>query len=124
MRYLALTLNLVLSLIVCNFAWAQPIEDDKAILSIIGEAENQGLKGMKAVAHAIRNRGTLRGVCGFKNPRVVEDKFSMAIYQKASRAWHESEVEEDFTGGADHWENVEEFGRSILGRFMRRDVQT
>lgn len=63
------------------------ISDEKAILSIIGEAEDQGYEGMLAVACAIRNRGTLKGVFGINNLRVKHERYSKAIWFQAKKAW-------------------------------------
>jgi spore germination cell wall hydrolase CwlJ-like protein len=88
---------------------SQMIDNKMAVLAIIGEAENQGDRGMLAVACAIRNRGTLKGVYGFKSPRVVGKKYSMKTYESAVKAWERSQ-NVDITGGATHWENVLAFG--------------
>lgn len=85
------------------------IKDSDAIKAIIGEAENQGYEGMLAVACAIRNRGTLKGVYGLNAPRVKNYKFSHKIHRQAFLAWSESE-KHDITHGATHWENIKAFG--------------
>lgn len=90
-------------------AHAQDIDDGDAIKAIIGEAENQGYKGMLAVACAIRNRGTLKGVYGIRAPRVKNYLYSRATHRMAFLAWHESE-KHDITNGATHWENIKAFG--------------
>lgn len=89
---------------------SESISTYRAVNAIIGEAENQGYQGMLAVAHAIRNRGTLKGVYGERAPRVVQRKFSEKTYQLALKAWCESQLTEDFTHGATHWENIKAFG--------------
>lgn len=91
-------------------AYAASIDSDKAIAAIIGEAENQGFTGMLAVAHAIRNRGTLKGVYGSHAPRVKHHLYSARIYQLANLAWQQSGADYDITHGADHWENIKAFG--------------
>lgn len=112
-----------------------PIPDDRAILAIIGESENQGKDGMLAVACALRNRGTLKGVYGEKNRRVKGGLYTKGTYLKAQKAWLESKrmVEPitencyipepskphfnipicpiDPTQGANSWENINEFGK-------------
>lgn len=82
----------------------------QAILAIIGEAENQGYQGMLAVACAIRNRGTLKGVYGLNAPRVKQHKYSDATYKLAQKAWYAS-FRQDITNGATHWENIKAFGK-------------
>lgn len=83
------------------------IEDSKAIRAIVGEAANQGRSGMLAVAGAIRNRGTLKGVYGVKNPAC--DKQPSWVWQRAREAWASSATN-DITKGATHWEAVKTFG--------------
>lgn len=86
------------------------ITDQKAILSIIGEGENQGYTGMLALAGAIRNRGTLQGVYGLNAPRVIKRKYSVDTYRTAQKAWAQS-AGKDITNGATHWENINSFGK-------------
>ncbi len=81
------------------------------VLCMIGEAENQGYIGLLAVAEAIRNRGTLRGVYGCQAKRVLEERFSEQTYQLAQQAWLDSAEEGDITNGATMWENVKAFGK-------------
>lgn len=84
-----------------------PFSDDQAVRAIVGEAENQGYLGMLAVAHAIRNRGTLQGVVGAeRNLRFVP----AWVWDKARQAWKSSATGPDITYGATHWENVRAFG--------------
>lgn len=91
--------------------------DEKAIKSIIGEAENQGYDGMLAIACAIRNRGTLKGVYGLNAPRVKNNKYTKRIYLEAKQAWETSKKliqwggNYDASGGANHWENINQFGK-------------
>ena len=103
-------------------AYAAEIPSNEAVRSIIGEAENQGYEGMYAVACAIRNRGTLKGVYGSRSIqeiggrlfRVSPDgrrwRISDDTWQKASKAWFMSADGPDITNGATHWENVRDFG--------------
>lgn len=104
----------------CAVASADEIPTDKAILAVIGEAENQGYKGMLAVSCAIRNRGTLKGVYGLINPRITTHKYSYKIYDMATRAWFASYYT-DITNGATNWENVKAFG---CPSWMKRCVET
>jgi hypothetical protein len=104
---------LIMGLIVCSvilfFALAvchaEEIIDDKAIKCITGEAENQGYQGQLAVAVAIRNRNTLKGVYGCNHKRKTPDY----IYQQVKRAWEESKTNRIHTGT--HWENIKAFGK-------------
>jgi hypothetical protein len=62
---------------------------------------------MLAVAGAIRNRGSLKGVYGLKNP--IADKQPDWCWQRARAAWAISKTN-DITRGASHWENTKAFG--------------
>lgn len=81
--------------------------DGEAIHAILGEARGEGLAGMYAVAHAIRNRGTLRGVYGL----IAEFKVDDDTMQEATTAWRMSKYLPDPTHGATHWENINKFGK-------------
>ena len=63
-----------------------PISDRLAIRAIIGEGANQSDAALAAIASAIHNRGTLRGVYGLTNP--VGDHASDALCARATRAWN------------------------------------
>lgn len=115
-----LVLAALLSLLFIPCAHAA-IDDQKAVLSIIGEAENQGPKGMLAVACAIRNRGTLKGVFGLNAPRVKRSLYNAATLKAARNAWNMSKIK-DITGGADHWENVTAFGRPYWAASMTKTI--
>ncbi len=100
-------------------ASAVNIQDQPAIRAIVGEAANQGYTGMLAVAGAIRNRGTLQGVYGLRNP--AADRQSREVWARARQAWAASATN-DITGGATHWENVRAFGMPAWARAMRKTV--
>ncbi len=97
----------------------KPINDNLAIRGIVGEAGNQGYKGMLAVGAAIRNRGTLRGVYGVKNP--IVDKQPQWVFNMAAKAWNESRTN-DITRGATHWENVKAFGKPYWAKKMTQTI--
>ena len=86
----------------CQPAWAE-IDDSLAIRAIVGEASNQGERGMLAIACAIRNRGTLHGVYGVKAKHV--DKEPQWVWDRACKSWEKSK-NVDIVNGADHWENL------------------
>ena len=108
MAFLAVIISILM--VSCVHAATVPYNERNAILAIIGEGENQGYTGMLALAGAIRNRGTLKGVYGVKAPRVVKRLYSKATYAMAQKAWAES-LKVDITKGADHWENIKAFGK-------------
>lgn len=99
---------LSLFLIGCDVVYGK-VPEDQAILAIIGEAEDQGPEGMLAVACAIRNRDSLKGVYGVTSPRVKKHLYSHGVYLSAKKAWKES-ASVDCTHGATHWENTKAFG--------------
>lgn len=79
-----------------------PIKDEDAIKTIIGEGESTGFQGMRALASAIRNRGTLQGAYGLKSPRVVNKLYSPKTERLATQAWEDSK-KKDYSEGANHW---------------------
>lgn len=106
-------LVLAIGLLMFSCQAAHAYSDEQAILAVIGEAENQGYQGMKAIACGIRNRGTLKGVYGLNSPRVKKHKYSENTAAQAMVAWETSDDPDQcrFLGGADHWENVKAFGK-------------
>lgn len=74
---------------------------------------------MLAVACAIRNRGTLKGVFGSRAKHV--DKQPKWVFDRARKAWAES-ANKDITGGANHWENVKAFGKPYWADSMTKTV--
>lgn len=97
---------LVAFLLMCAFArGCHAYTDQEAIKAVIGEAEGEGFKGMLAVAGAIRNRGTLKGVYGLHAQRVLTHKYSKMTYKQATRAWNDSK-HMDISKGAKYWEGT------------------
>lgn len=86
-------------------AHASNLPKHRVVDAIIGEAEGEGYQGMLAVACAIRNRGTLKGVYGENAPRVRNHRYSSKTFVLAVKAYEES-AKRDITGGADHWEGT------------------
>jgi hypothetical protein len=89
-------------------AWGNDIPKHKAIACIIGEAEDQGPEGMRAIAHALRNRRTTLGVYGCTSKRVKNRLYSSKTLVQAIKAWEESRpgaatAAIDPTNGANHW---------------------
>lgn len=97
---------------------AHAFTEDEAVRAIIGE-DSSSYEGMYAVACAIRNRGHLKGVYGFRAVRWsngVLKRYSGARVSEvigpntlhlAQKAWFESEDGYDVTGGAKHWEGTQ-----------------
>ncbi len=86
-----------------NASTHKPIDDHKAVLTLIGEAESGGLEGMRAVASAIRNRGTLQGAYGLNSKRVRNNMYSPKTLALAKQAWEDSKKQDYSGGGANHW---------------------
>ena len=82
--------------------------NEQAVKAIIGEAENQGYEGMLAVAGAIHNRGTLKGVCGLHARRVRLHLYSVKTYNMACMAWKQALNGVDITNGATGWGNAKD----------------
>lgn len=87
--------------------------EDDYIATLIGEAGNQGLDGMHAVANVIRNRGmSLRGFAAHAKMKSAQDYLATQpqwVIDRARQAWIAS-LDKDITGGATHFENIEAFG--------------
>ena len=102
---------------------AAHIDPDMAIKVILGEAADQGLDGMIAVAEVIRNRGKLRG---FSSMRRNLDKFASQQPQRiqvlAERAWKMSRYT-NYTNGATHFDNVDRFGMPVWAHGMIRTAK-
>lgn len=81
------------------------LNDISAVRAILGEASGEGYRGMLAVACAIRNRKTLKGVYGVHAKHV--DQQSKKVWQQAKQAWKESQ-HNDITKGASGWGNKED----------------
>ena len=107
----------ILLLLMAGFAIASPINNTDAVKAIIGEAEGEPYQGKVALAYALINRGTLKGVYGHnaviqskdgrlyrKNGRLISEK----VQRDALKAWHYAKANpsKDITLGADHWEGT------------------
>jgi hypothetical protein len=116
MNRLALLLGILLA---AGSLAATPIPEAQATRAIVGEAANQGYRGMLAVAGAIRNRGTLQGVYGGRSS--MPDRQPNWVWQQARAAWRESATN-DITLGATHWENVTAFGNPAWAGSMQLTI--
>ena len=72
------------------------IDRQAALNALIGEAGNQSDQAMLAVACALRNRGSLRGVYGVNNP--VVNHASPRLRARAAAAWLRS-AQRDIVAG-------------------------
>lgn len=92
--------NFVLVLFILFFSSpVYAIDDTLAVRAIIGEAGNQGYHGMLALASALRNRGTLKGVYGVNAKHI--DREPQWVFDQAKKAWIESKSNRIHSG--DHW---------------------
>lgn len=98
-----LAVGLVFLVASCGVVHASSIKDEDAIRAIVGEASGEGKDGMRAIASAIRNRGTLKGVYGLKAKHC--DREPAWVWAMAKQAWEDS-AEHDFANGATHWEGA------------------
>jgi spore germination cell wall hydrolase CwlJ-like protein len=75
--------------------------DQNCIRAIVGEAAGQSYREKLAIAGALRNRGTLAGVYGFRAQHVAHEPRS--VWNDARRAWEGSQ-RVDLSAGATFWE--------------------
>ncbi len=93
-------------LIWSKIAYSENISDEMAVRIIIGEAANQGLKGMICVGEVIRRRDNVKAFKGYRSKRV--DQQPPSVWRMASQAWKLS-ADTNYTLGADHFANVRDF---------------
>lgn len=118
-----------LVLIICVFmihgceAPAHAYTEQEVVKTIVGEASNQGYIGMVAVAEVIRHTDSLRGFYGYHaSHSAYEPKW---VWNMARKAWIAS-LRTNYTGRADHFENIHAFGRpywvkNCVETFVYRD---
>ena len=115
LRAAMITTALVVCLLAgCNQdeAFAEEISDDIAIQCILGEARGEyakhGYPAFLAIADALRNRGTVRGVYGCKADMGKERAYmaNKGYYRAARQAWLESKTA-NVVNGASHWESTD-----------------
>ena len=104
---LLLFIAIVLVLFLAVICRADTFTDEQAIRAIIGEASNQGFFGMKCVACAIINRGTLKGVYGLHSKHI--DKEPQWVWKMARKAYYDAKTGIPIHTGT-HWENIKAFG--------------
>lgn len=97
------------------------VDPEQAARAIVAEAANQPYLGKVALAEAIRNRGTLSGVCGLSRADFISSQWKYAG-KDAKRAWHDS-AKSNLVKGADHWENVKAFGMPSWARDMIKTAE-
>lgn len=102
--------------ILIMFAMACPakaeVPQQLAVRAIVGEASGEGYSVMLAHAHAIRNRGTLKGVHGLRALHINGEP--QWVWRQAQRAWTASAHSKDGTHGASYWFSEDDM------RFLQR----
>ena len=108
-----LTLILLLTVLCLADTAAAAVSDDEAVACILGEARGEyakhGYTAFLALADALRNRGTLKGVYGCSAPIPLKEQAflkRMGYDREALRAWKES-ASIDLVAGASHWESTD-----------------
>lgn len=105
--FIASMLILIAGCFVAKPAHASEIPENKAIRTLIGEASNQGEKGMICVAEVLRRQGSLKGFYGYKAKHI--DHEPPYVWAIARKAWLAS-ANTNYTHGANHFENINTFG--------------
>lgn len=92
--------------------------DENCIRALIGEYAKEDPRGMALMAHAIRNRKTLKGVFGFHASHV--DHESRMVWELAELAWFSSKTERDPLHGATEWRSRKDVqqGHTPKGYFL------
>lgn len=121
----------VLVLILWQEAGRAAVSEADMVRAVIGEADNQGELGMELVAHALINRGTLKGVYGYKAIGTAENgkltrKGTLIAPETLKRARNAVSKaihrQSDPTNGAKHWENVSAFGTPYWAEGLKPSV--
>ena len=103
----AAAISLVLCLLLFFSGCAQAYTMKDAVRTIVGEASNQGYKGMVCVAEVIRHSASLKGFYGFKAMQTRQEP--AWVWKMATKAYYASAMT-NYTAHADHFENVTAFG--------------
>ena len=136
----AAIMALILIFTLSVFAQAKTISEDKAIAkeikeidaikSCLGEAEGEPYEGKLAIMGALRNRGSLRGVYGykaisFKNGHYYRGrrKISSRIVEDAETAWIESS-QVDESNGATGWGNDNDINKFCSSSWWSKCIIT
>ena len=107
MSLFRLVLGFVAALTFVSTAHAEIIPDGVAVRIIVGEASDQGLKGMICIGEVLRLRASVKGFYGYESNGINDQPKS--VWEMAAKAWKESAYT-NYTKGADHFENIHRFG--------------
>ena len=106
-RMFLLSLGIICLFISCELGgWAYT--DKQAIQTIVGEASNQGYKGMVCVGEVIRHNHSLRGFYGLHASHGAKE--GAKTWAMAKLAWYKSKYT-NYTHNANHFENIGAFGQ-------------
>lgn len=94
------------------------VTDEQAVQILVGEASNQGLKGMICVAEVLRTRNSVKGFYGLKAKH--SHKEPAWVWAQARKAW-EMSASTNYTRKANHFENIQAFG---CPSWIKRCVET
>jgi hypothetical protein len=89
--------------------------NQEAIQAIVGEAANQSEDTMICIAHAIRNRGTLKGVYGLNAKHVWSEPDW--VWRNAMVAWDLSGHEKDVVNGAKNFGTRQDLDKQDFSTF-------
>lgn len=101
---------LALSMIVFFCHYAHAYTESEAVRCVVGEASNQGYKGMLGVSEVIRHRGSLSGIYGCSAHHVVTEP--NRIWIKALSAYRAS-ANTNITYDANGFENIKDFNMPL-----------
>jgi hypothetical protein len=107
MKFAGRVMPLVFLLMASSVVHAYTFVDE--VKAVIGEAEGEPQQGKEAVACAIHNRGTLKGVYGLRAPRVANELYSVRTWHDAVIAVYTAQDEAYCNGlihGAQYWEGT------------------
>jgi len=90
----------LLALTPIPLAFAREIPVHLASRVLLGEAADQGMKGMVCVGEVLRRRGDVRGFYGYSSRNVYNEPAYM--WKMAAKAW-EISAYTHYTKGADHF---------------------
>lgn len=96
--------KLIAIAILIGISTASGMDSEKAARAIVGEAAGEDFQSKLAVAGAIRNRGTLDGVIGAKNMRMIMAQPAW-VFNDARKAWAQSATNDISKGGC-FWEST------------------
>jgi hypothetical protein len=100
----ALRMKFIAIAILIGISTARGMDPEKAAQAIVGEAAGEDFKSKLAIAGALRNRGTLDGVRGAKNMRMIMAQPAWVL-RDARAAWAQSATN-DISRGGRFWESA------------------